>query len=476
MAAHSSAADRSAEIDRCLELISPAQPDESKFVGMLLLPRLLNHDQVDSIQRVFDGMNFKFIERLLRTSSVNSETGQVPEPVLREIAINVLACFAHYKNMASNKVMADRIPALSTVLKEKNTDLRILIGSWIHDSDPTDGTREALHILLCVSVTKEALVRMLDPDVIKNISELIVATENEQEQQLALQLIHSTFARSCHMLHEKKSIPSLESSLKYSLQTLFTALSKILANNQDKLKFETLNILSNVLPDIPSEIMRKFEEESDQDKLARWLQDLRSGLRQIFSNKLDVKYRDQSMVTTSCLLSYFGPDWLFSTLRKTKSERRKNEKKPANTPVLSNEEADIKFPILLIHLVAVETRVMLDDIHERRLKLHNQEVVEVDTEKETRQEMMVPVCFEILEAAIQYLSSNYVEGQESGMDADVLLKIRTVLTDTMNIVMELLKFIQDTTTSDEDLEDDLIAQASMRIVALYLAEEGYELE
>ncbi|KAI7849899.1 Neurochondrin-domain-containing protein [Circinella umbellata] len=462
MAAHSSSKERTAEIDRCLELISPSQPDESKFVGMLLLPRLLNHDQVDSIQRVFDGMNFKFIERLLRTSSVNSETGEISEPVLREIAINVLACFAHYENMASNKVMADRIPGLSTVLKE---------------NDETDGTREALHILLCVSITKEGLVRMLDPDVIKNVMELIVATNNEQERQLGLQLIHSTFARTCHMLHEeKKSIPSLESALKYSLHTLLKALSKILATNQDKLKFEALNILSVVLPDVPPKIMDKFKEDLSQDKIESVLKDLRSGLRQIFSSKLDIKYRDQAMVVISCLLNYFGPDWLFSTLRKTKSERRKNEKKPANDNNNNEEEADIKFPVLIIHLVAVETRVMLDDIHERRLKLHNQEAVEVDTEKEVRQEMMVPVCFEILEAAIQYLSSNYNEDQESGMDADILLKIRTVLTDTMNIVMELLKFIQDTTPSDEALEDDMIAQASMRIVALYLAEEGYELD
>lgn len=63
----SSAADRSAEIDRCLSLISPSQPDESKFVGMLLLPRLLQHDQKETVRRVFDGMNFKFLERLLRS-------------------------------------------------------------------------------------------------------------------------------------------------------------------------------------------------------------------------------------------------------------------------------------------------------------------------------------------------------------------------------------------------------------------------
>ncbi|KAI8148522.1 Neurochondrin-domain-containing protein [Fennellomyces sp. T-0311] len=457
MSAHSSNAERSAEIDRCLTLISPSQPDESKFVGMLLLPRLLNHDQVDLVQHVFDGMNFKFIERLLRTSAVHSETGQVPEPVLREIAINVLASFARYESMASSKVMSDRIPALSTVLKA---------------NDESDGTKEALHILLCVSVTKEGLVRMLDPDVIKNVFELVVDTRNDQEQQLGLQLLQSTYTRACHMLNEK-SIASLESALKYSLQTLFTALSKILANNQDKLKFEALTMLSSVLPGVPSEqIMRKFKDDSGEDKVSRWLQDLRSGLRQILSSKLDVKYRDQSMVVIACLLNYFGPDWLFSSLRQTKSERRKSEKKPAGTL----DDPDVKFPVLLIHLVAVETRVMLDDIHERRMNLHNGEAVEVDLGRETRQETMVPVCFEILENAIQYLSANYSEDQESGMDADVLLKIRTVLTDTMNIVMELLKFVQDTTSNEEELEDDLIAQASMRIVAVYLAEEGYELE
>lgn len=68
MEVHSSGSDRSAEIDRCLSLISPSQPDESKFVGMLLLPRLLQQDQAETVRRVFDGMNFKFIERLLRTS------------------------------------------------------------------------------------------------------------------------------------------------------------------------------------------------------------------------------------------------------------------------------------------------------------------------------------------------------------------------------------------------------------------------
>lgn len=64
----SSTRDRTAEIDRCLSMIVPSASDESKFVGMLILPKLLEQDKVENIERVFKGMNFKFIERLLRTS------------------------------------------------------------------------------------------------------------------------------------------------------------------------------------------------------------------------------------------------------------------------------------------------------------------------------------------------------------------------------------------------------------------------
>lgn len=63
----SSSKDRSAEIDRCLSMIVPSASDESKFVGMLILPKLLDQNNTNDIERVFNGMNFKFIERLLRT-------------------------------------------------------------------------------------------------------------------------------------------------------------------------------------------------------------------------------------------------------------------------------------------------------------------------------------------------------------------------------------------------------------------------
>lgn len=52
-------------------------------------------------------------------TSDNGSDSQIPGHVLREIAVNVLACFAHYDKMAATQPMADRIPGLSTILIAK---------------------------------------------------------------------------------------------------------------------------------------------------------------------------------------------------------------------------------------------------------------------------------------------------------------------------------------------------------------------
>lgn len=164
---------------------------------------------------------------------------EVPDPVLKEIAVNILACFAHYETMASEPAMVDRIPGLSRLLTP---------------NDSSDVTKEVLNILSCVAVKKEGLVKMLDPDVLKNVFEVLLREETEEVRNLCTQLITSVYARSCQLLHESK-IPSLASSLKYSLSTLISILSNTLDNDQKMLKFEALNILSSVLPDVPAEVI-----------------------------------------------------------------------------------------------------------------------------------------------------------------------------------------------------------------------------
>ncbi|KAI8335399.1 Neurochondrin-domain-containing protein [Chlamydoabsidia padenii] len=444
----SSNSDRKAEIDRCLGLIAPSASDESKFVGMLMLPRLLNQDDHASIQHVFDHMNFKFIERLLRTN--HQVGGEVPDHVLKEIAVNVLACFAHYDAMAPTQNMIDRIPALSTVLTP---------------NDKTDVTKEALHILTNVSTTKEGLVRILDPDVLKNIMEVFAGTKNDEERQLCFQLLTCIYARSFHLQETTKPIPSLNSALKYSLQTSTLPIAASLFNHtQDKLKMDALGLLYHILMTGSTEWWMQLQKDwTTKDK---YVENMRMGLLQVLGSKLGDQIRDQALVVLACLLRTFGPDWLFSWLKQTKKA------KASKTDQLYR---NAHLPVLVIHLVSVESRVMLDIVQDHWVALHDGRLAEVDEAKEARHTMMIPVYFEILESAIEYLASQFDQDKDSGMDAEMLLKIRKALTEVMDVVMEMLKFMQDTADNEQELETNLIAQASMRIIALWLAEEGFEM-
>ncbi|OBZ91049.1 Neurochondrin [Choanephora cucurbitarum] len=262
----SNARDRSAEIDRCLSMIVPSASDESKFVGMLILPKLLDQNKPEDIERVFKGMNFKFIERLLRNNQTMD--AQVPDPVLKEIAVNILSCFAHYETLASEPAMADRIPALSRLLVP-NQSL----------------TREILMILLHVAVKKEGLVRMLDPDVLKNVSEVLFQTDQSEERTACTELMVSVYQRACGLVSQEK-IPSLASALKYSFSTLLSILSNALDQDQKLLKFEALHILSHVLPAASLEMMQQVKKEQSEQKIEGWLDHLLNGIRQLLTSKL----------------------------------------------------------------------------------------------------------------------------------------------------------------------------------------------
>ncbi|KAI8972686.1 Neurochondrin-domain-containing protein [Pilobolus umbonatus] len=449
----SSERDRTAEIDRCLTLIQPSASDESKFVGMLMLPRLLDQKNTQSVERVFKGMNFKFIERLLRTQTSNSE---VPEPVLKEIAVNILSCFARFESMADDQNMVDKIPALSRI---------------VQPNDTTEVTKEVIHILLCVAVKKEGLVKMLDPDVIKNIFHVLMETESKEERDLCSDLIQSVYARSCHLLNSAE-IPSLSSTLKYSLNTLFHLLSAILCDDQKALKFTSLDLLYSIVPNIPIKTIQAFKKESEKS-LEKWLSNIQDGLRQLLTSKLNDAQRDKAIGLTAYLLRYFGNDWFFGSLEETKAMRRKRDK--SGTGQLNKEFAKVNFPALFIHLVTIETKVMLDDVEDRMMREHNEGKTIVEVTKKPRQDKMIPLYFEIIEAAMEYLGTHYVEDRESGMDPEMLLKIRTALSDTMDVVIELVKFMQSISDRPSDLDDNLVIQACIRILALWMAEEGLEM-
>lgn len=171
----------------------------------------------------------------------HSIDAEVPDSTLKEIAVNVLSCFARYPQLAPQQNMVDRIPALSRLLTP---------------NDETDITSEVLLMLSLVAVQKEGLVKMLDPDVLENVLRVLAQSDDEELQKKCTSVITSVYRWSTFYLLENK-IPSLSSALKFSLATLVSYLSKALKHDQKTLKFEALDILRQVIPTVPEEVSIK---------------------------------------------------------------------------------------------------------------------------------------------------------------------------------------------------------------------------
>ncbi|KAI9283177.1 Neurochondrin-domain-containing protein [Sporodiniella umbellata] len=381
----SSERDKNAEIDRCLSMTVPSASDESKFVA----------PKVDS---------------------------EVPDHLLKEIAVNILACFSRYSALANEKNMVERIPGLSRLLGT-NVDL----------------TKEILQILLCISLEKQGLTKALDPDVVQNVLEVIIDNKDKETKELASQLLVSVYTRSVRI-----SAPSIEQALEYSLSTtLFPILCRIVEEDQKIIKFEALSLLSKILPEMPVEKLKK------ESKLPKYLSQMLNGLRQVLTSKITIFLLGFSLRT-------FGNQWLFGDLSLTKSAKRKKEKASEDDKKASESYQRVSFPALLIHLVSIEAKIMIDDVSDHTLREHNEEKKIVNKVQSERQERMLPAYFDILEGAMEYLAS---QEESSEMDPEMLLKIRTTLSDVMDVIMELLRFKQGIANKPEDLDNDTIAQA-----------------
>jgi hypothetical protein len=205
MQVSSSKENRAAEIDQCLNLLSPSSSDESKFTALLILPRLLDSNDHATIQRVFDKMNFKFIERLMKSSTswaiiyqfrtidvywfavvfylFIEKTAEVPETVMQEIAVNILSYFSTVESLTSSEQLIARIPTLSSCIKPRyiiNFVLFLLqvfcsqLFYWTRSCrDATDITKDVLMTLMRLAKSDSALQSILDKQVLSRILVLL---------------------------------------------------------------------------------------------------------------------------------------------------------------------------------------------------------------------------------------------------------------------------------------------------------------
>ncbi|RUS28706.1 Neurochondrin-domain-containing protein [Jimgerdemannia flammicorona] len=468
------------DLNHCLALLAPSATDESKFVALLLLPRLLDQKDPQTMHRVFAGMNFGFLERLMKTKS--QQEAEIPEETLKSIAVNILSCFCS-EELIQTKQMTARISTLAGLITPNFTTVK-----------------DGLFYRNRKTVGSHAIASLQPSHIIHHLTlQPSPKSFSATERTLTIVLLRHVHLNASAIL---ASAPSahLSSLLKESLRTvMLPSLTALVRTRQDAVKFEALGALREMIEFVPGEILHKIEKEEPQ-RMPIWTNSIRVGLRQILGNST---YRETALTLIALLLRHFGTGWLFRPITAHPPSARRIEKSPAHkTPAAADEEADARFSALVVQLACVETRLLLDKLQDRvegrrRVEGEREERKEGEREerkegereerkegeREEREDKMLPVCYEILEAAIRVLSEamDAVEKAEEGeegsndgtFDAELLLRMQEALVETFRAVLEYLKDVQDNHADDmKAILADMTALASVRVLASWLAEEA----
>ncbi|CAG8758612.1 31102_t:CDS:2, partial [Racocetra persica] len=414
------------EIDRCIELLRPSSSDDAKFVALMLLPRLLKQEK-ENVILIFDAMDFKFLERLMRTESVNDDN--LPDFTLKSIAVNILSCFCATDELLNRKQIHSRVPTLVSLISPNNEEL----------------TRDILGILLRLSSVNQGLIYIIDDKFIVEI------------QELALNVIYYTTIGVITSISKDQSFPDSKAIVQRYIIIILKQLSEIFRINQDKIKFDLLQFFVNIFTRMSDQAI------NDKSQTSIWLKNFRHGLLAILSSKLGSEQRDKALSLVMLLLHHFGTISLLApvTSNLTLTQISKS--------AASDIENEFKFSALLAQLSCIEIRLMLDELEQEK---KNDKLNE-------RLDVMLPACYTILEKSIEYLShvENLLESQEKvetnrvKLEPDVLLRLRGTMTETFRAIIEYLVDVKEGGISYEAAVKDEKILASIRVLSAWLAEE-----
>ncbi|RHZ69743.1 hypothetical protein Glove_279g17 [Diversispora epigaea] len=446
------------EFRRCLELLSPSSPDDAKFAALMLIPRFLQQDNEKGVILVFEAMDFKFLERLMRTENLTENN--LPDYTLKSIAVHILSCFCVIEDLTKKKQLHARIPTLSMLLSpNKNEEL----------------TQEILKIFLKLVSVKQGLTHIVDSKTISHILQCIKNSTNVETRDIGLQVIHHTTMGVITSMSTDHNFSDQKIIQDY-LFIMLSELSDIFRKNQDKLKFDVLEFFVQMFSYITDKLIQDMLQ-NDISRTNVWVQNIRYGLKDILKSKIGNENRDKALILIMQLSYHFGAIWLFtsnltSNILTTSTTSTQN----SNTEKEKIKE-EFKFAALVVQLACIEIKLMLDELSDQLENNKNYEPIE-------RHEIILPACYTILEKSIEYLTKveymldfkkkgEFVDLVGVKLDPELLLRLKSTMIETFRIIMDHLLDIKNFTGSIESnstLTDKAIA--SIRILSVWLAEEG----
>ncbi|KAI9137639.1 Neurochondrin-domain-containing protein [Paraphysoderma sedebokerense] len=288
------------QLDSCLHLLQESSRDEQKFLGLLLLTKVLDPSDNESVVKSFNHIDQTFIQRLLITKSSSAE---IPADTLHSVAINILLAFCNYEEIASSEQI-------------KST-LQTVVSEFIAGRFSPDVENDVLNLLLsCSSFRKSAMSFVVDGVFDRLLEHL---STSEVCLQKGKQILSNIVAFAASGADQE------------CIELLFESLSKSFGIQQNQTKFVSLNLLNLLLS----------SSKTHPSLSADAINHLQHGINDILRSKIAGVQRNPTLILVSLLFHQFECAWLFPS------------------GVVTDTRTQLF--CLIIRLTCIEIRMLLDD-------------------------------------------------------------------------------------------------------------------
>ncbi|KAJ3035102.1 hypothetical protein HDV00_004324 [Rhizophlyctis rosea] len=416
-AAQPAMVDREAQLSHCLDLLFSATRDEDKFVGLMLLARVLDPNDQEAVRRAFDSIPWKFISRLLVTRDTSAE---LPVQILHSVAVNIINAFSSFDVLVTRPELTSRAGLVADLLSDR------------HD--------EAIATPILQSLLRMAVnapTQLSEAKVPSILAKTLPHLQNESDREFALQALEMMAQpRSAAVSHSSRD-DMHESAMFSALQPL----SAIFASEHTALKFRILQLLIQILSSTKTIHSNRLAHDLG------WEGNIRQGLKDIFGSKISQSQRELALVLSAIMIRMVGPTWMFGI---------SPDKKGKGTERLSHAQ----FGTILLHIACAEIRVTLDDLPD------------TDYFDDTAQPAQIlPACYEILERTMRFLVDGQYDESEV-LASDNLLSLRGALGEAFAAVGAFLvdRMTRYQVKADFKVFDNIVTAFSIRASATYLGE------
>ncbi|KAJ1958915.1 hypothetical protein GGI12_004618 [Dipsacomyces acuminosporus] len=426
--------DKREQLEKCAALLSSKSTDDEKFAGLLLVPKVVSADDSESLEYLFDKMDVKFIERLMRTGIKQIEKQAIPEssedreiPPMLSIAIRVIDVFASHSRIAQKPRMLDRVPTLCKVV-----------------SLPLPGTSADAAQVLCriLATADQAIQRIVDQP--ETLSSIVTALETQKDPVDGIQFIDFTMNKCSTFLHSTGSAQSIRNWM-----DTVRKVASVFDSSQTILKFELISVLANCLEPFDSDDSLLCAGSGVCQAVVKHIS---SGCVAVLSQKSEAtKYSDQALGLFSHLVRLW-PDTVFSDAFVVGATAERGGAK-------SQKGAG-----LVLRLACVEGQSSIDSMMITPPDPKGKAAASPAKEKRLKLGWKLPVCCEILAGWLEWIGQ-WLDADQEQQDADEDA-IYKIMSEIQKLVDSAIAFLVDWKERANDNDAGMLEAGPALVVSI----------